>query len=100
MCGSSIDENTNEKKHCIQCTSIKKGTIFYRDFNCCPYTHIEKSIDLCCIGCDKPGVGSVDHDPSNNSCNDCALCCFPCNLLCDILCWCPMVFKCYNVEEI
>ena len=43
--------------------------------------------DLCCEGCDKPGLGSADHDPSNNSCDDCALVCLPCTLIGDFLCF-------------
>lgn len=96
---SRVNEDTREKHCCMTCKSVKTGSIFYREFNCCPYTHVEKSMDLCCTGCDKPGIGAVDHDPSNNSCNDCALCCCPCFLIMDIICWCPMVFKCYEIEK-
>ena len=74
--------------------------------NCCqnhyprmPYFHIQQNCDYCCIGCDKPGVGSMEHNPSNNSCNDFALCCCPCSLIADILC-CPcMVFGYYTVTN-
>ena len=100
MVFSKINEETGEKQCCIKCTSNKTGFIFYREFNCCPNSHVEKSFDLCCIGCDKPGIGAVDHDPGNNSCNDCAILCCPCFLLMDIICWCPMVLKLYNVDEI
>ena len=66
----------------------------------CPYTHSEKSFDLCCIGCDKPGPGAKDHNPGDNSCDDCALCCLPFNIVQDILCCIPMVFGCYTVEKV
>ena len=65
----------------------------------CPYTHSELVCDYCCIGCDKPGPGSPDHNPGNNSCNDCGLICCPCSLVMDILCFIPMVFGYYNVQE-
>ena len=64
-----------------------------------PYTHAQQSMDYCCIGCDKPGIGSNQHDPSDNSCNDMCLCCCPCALILDILCFCPMMFGCYTVEN-
>lgn len=35
-----------------------------------PYTHVQQSMDYCCIGCDKPGIGSNQHDPSQNSCKN------------------------------
>ena len=49
--------------------------------------------DNCCIGCDKPGIGAADHDPYANSCSDCALICFPCALLADLL---TVPCRCYN----
>lgn len=61
------------------------------------YTHVQKSIDNCCVGCDNSGIGSKQHDPAQNSCNDCGLCCFPCALVLDILCCIPMIFGCYTV---
>ena len=65
----------------------------------CPYTHSEQACDYCCIGCDKEGIGSQNHNPYNNSNSDCALICIPCTLVADILC-CPfMVFGCYNVTN-
>jgi hypothetical protein len=65
----------------------------------CPYTHSEKACDNCCIGCDKPGIGAVDHNPSDNACSDCALFCLPIDILADILC-CPcMVFGFWNVDK-
>ena len=65
----------------------------------CPYTHIEKTCDLCCIGCDKPGLGSKDHNPYDNSCTDCALCCFPFAVIADLLCYIPMCLNQYHVEK-
>lgn len=65
----------------------------------CPYTHTEKIYDLCCIGCDKPGLGSQEHDPGDNSCSDCALVCIPCALLLDIFCYIPMCFNKYTVKK-
>ena len=65
----------------------------------CPYTHTEKVYDLCCIGCDKPGLGSVDHDPGDNSCNDCALLCLPCALILDFFCYIPMCLNKYTVTR-
>ena len=65
----------------------------------CPYTHVKQSWDYCCIGCDKPGPGSPEHNPSNNACSDCGLLCTPCALVIDILCFIPMVFGYYNVQE-
>ena len=58
----------------------------------CPYTHTQQVFDLCCIGCEKPGAGSSDHNPYDNSCTDLALCCIPCAFLADIICCFPMVF--------
>ena len=49
----------------------------------CAFTY--QAWDSCCIGCDKPGIGAANHDPGNNSCNDCALCCVPVTILGDIL---------------
>lgn len=65
----------------------------------CPYTHTEKIVDLCCIGCDKPGLGAQDHDPGDNSCSDCALVCVPCTLLLDIICYIPMCLNKYTVQK-
>lgn len=64
-----------------------------------PYTHIAKQIDYCCIGCNKSGIGSNEHDPSENSCNDNALCCCPCALVLDILCFIPMCLGYYNLTN-
>jgi hypothetical protein len=65
-----------------------------------PYTHTEKSVDLCCVGCDKSGLGSKDHNPYNNSCNDCAALCCPVAVVLDILCFIPMCLGYYEVKEI
>jgi hypothetical protein len=64
-----------------------------------PYTHSEQACDYCCIGCDKPGIGSNQHDPSNNSDKDCALICLPLCIVFDVLCFFPMVFGCYEVHN-
>jgi hypothetical protein len=65
-----------------------------------PYTHTDYAFDMCCIGCDKPGIGSKHHNPAdNNCCSDCALFCCPCYLVMDIVCCIPMVFGCWIVEE-
>ncbi|VVU94419.1 hypothetical protein CPAV1605_141 [seawater metagenome] len=65
----------------------------------CPYWHSQERFDACCFGCDKPGIGSNEHNPSDNDCcNDCGIICLPCALVLDILC-CPfMVFGCYTVK--
>lgn len=70
--------------------------------NCepCVYTHMEKALDLCCIGCEKPGIGSNEHNPADNECSDNALMCCPCALVLDIICYIPMCFKCYNVNRL
>ena len=39
----------------------------------------------CLQGCEKPGLGHPDHDPSANECGDCALLCCPCAFTIDIL---------------
>ena len=64
-----------------------------------PYTHTEQAMDYCCIGCDKPGIGSNQHNPGDNSDKDCALCCIPCTIVCDVVCCIPMMFGCYNVQK-
>ena len=63
------------------------------------YTHTQQSMDNCCIGCNKAGIGSKQHDPSQNSCKDCGLCCLPCALVLDILCCIPIIFGCYTVYK-
>ena len=65
----------------------------------CPYTHIALVTELCCIGCDKPGIGSNEHDPYDNDCSDCAIFCCPCALVADVLCCIPMCFGFYNVTK-
>ena len=64
-----------------------------------PYTFTEKAYDLCCIGCDKPGIGSSSHNPSNNSCEDNALCCLPLTIVADILCYVPMCLGYVKVKK-
>ena len=66
----------------------------------CPYTHTEKSFDLCCVECDKPGIGSKDHVPNDNCCNQCTLLCCPVAFVLDVLCFIPMYLGYYEVEEI
>ena len=39
----------------------------------------------CGEGCNKPGLGHPDNDPSTNECGDCALLCCPCAFTIDIL---------------
>ena len=39
----------------------------------------------CCIGCDKPGLGASNHDPSQNSIQDCAFCCSPLTFVIDLI---------------
>jgi len=63
-----------------------------------PNTYTEQAFAYCCIGCDKPGIGSMAHDPSNNSNSDCALCCIPCTIVVDVLCFIPMCMGYINVE--
>ena len=59
----------------------------------CPYTHVQERFDSCCIGCDKPGIGSSQHNPGDNDCcNDFALLCCPCALVLDIFCFPFIVF--------
>ena len=48
-----------------------------------PYCHVQKKFDYCCIGCDKPGIGSMEHDPGNNSCDDCVYENCVCKMSCD-----------------
>ena len=65
-----------------------------------PYTFTARSFDYCCIGCDKPGPGSMEHDPYNNACSDFALCCCPCTLVLDIVCSVPLIFGCLSLEKV
>ena len=65
----------------------------------CPYTYTQHTIDSCCIGCDKPGIGSPEHNPSDNSCSDCALFYCPCALVLDIFCFVPMSFGYCLIEK-
>jgi hypothetical protein len=64
-----------------------------------PYTHTEKIFDICCLECDKPGIGSKEYIP-NNTCNDCALLCCPVSFVLDILCFIPLCLGCYEIKEI
>lgn len=79
-------ENSNIKK--VSCCENCKKYHYPRY----PYTLTEQACDYCCIGCDKPGLGSNAHDPYNNSCSDCALLCVPCTIVIDIICCCPRIF--------
>ena len=65
----------------------------------CPYTHTQRAFENCCIGCEKPGIGSINPDPSRNCCSDCALLCTPFTIIADILCYIPMCFHLYNVSD-
>ena len=62
-----------------------------------PYWMSSKLCDLCLIGCDNPGIGSKDYQPSNN-CDDCALCCLPCSIVFDIICCIPLIFGCLTIK--
>jgi hypothetical protein len=91
---------------CFECYKVPEANID-DDYSRCykyaprvPYTFTAQSCDYCCIGCDKAGIGSKHHDPSQNSCNDIALCCFPCSLLLDIVCSIPLIFGCLTLEKI
>ena len=55
---------------------------------------VNNTIENCCIGCDKPGIGAADHNPSDNSCNDCALLCCPVAFVIDLI---TMPCRCYNL---
>ena len=65
----------------------------------CPYTHSELVCDYCCIGCDKPGIASMEYNPSDSECSDCAIICLPCTIVLDIFCCIPMTFGCYILER-
>ena len=51
--------------------------------HCFPLT--EETYINCCKGCNKPGLGHPQHDPSANECADCALMCCPCAFTIDLL---------------
>ena len=51
--------------------------------NIFPLTH-QTFVD-CSEGCDKPGVGSPNHDPYDKDCGDLALCCCPCAFTIDFV---------------
>ena len=38
----------------------------------------------CSEGCNNPGVSHPAHDPYDNKCGDCALCCCPCAFVTDV----------------
>ena len=50
----------------------------------------------CCIGCDKPGLGASNHDPSQNSIKDCAFCCSPLTAVIDLMTY-PFRLCCFGV---
>lgn len=82
------DTNTNSnKKSCCD-------THYMR----CPNTFTQLAFVNCCIGCEKPGLGSNEHNPGDNDCSDCALVCCPCALALDIICFIPMCFGFINIE--
>ena len=89
----TLQENESKKKcdKCIKCCSDYRPRV--------PYTYTERACDDCCDGCDKPGIGSKNHDPNDNSCDDCALICVGCTSILDIICCIPMVFGCWIVEK-
>ena len=62
-----------------------------------PNTHLMLAYVNCCIGCDKPGMRSMEHNPANNSCSDFACFCCPCALIADTICYIPMCFGFYNI---
>ncbi len=49
----------------------------------CPYFLTSFTYVNCSTGCDKPGIGSQEHNPSNNEYSDCALVYLPCTLVFD-----------------
>lgn len=80
---------TNTKKN--KCCNVHKPR--------CPYTFTEQALDYCCIGCDKPGIASAEHDPADNRCSDCAIVCVPCTIIVDILCCIPLIFGYITVDK-
>jgi hypothetical protein len=87
-----MDTTNDDSNKCCKCCK--------KHYPRCPYTHVEERFDSCCIGCDKPGIGSSEHNPGDNDCsNDCALLYCPCALILDIFCFPFMVFGYYNVEK-
>ena len=90
---------------CLGCYKVSEAEINTDYSRCCkymprfPYTFTAPACDNCCIGCDKPGLGSILHDPHTNSCSDWALCCFPCTITRDILCSIPLIFGCLTLEK-
>ncbi len=53
-----------------------------------------KTITDCGEGCDKPGVGSPNHDPYDNDCKDCAMMCCPFALVIDLIMLPTLPFRC------
>ena len=51
--------------------------------HCFPLTR--ETYIKCGEGCNKPGLGHPQHDPSANECADCALMCCPCAFTIDLL---------------
>ena len=90
MCSSENKNKSENDIHDNNSASQLKCTLL-------PYTNVKKTFDLCMIGCEKPGIGSNEHDPSDNSCGDCALCCCPCALVLDILC---IPFMCCGIYKV
>ena len=84
---SIITEQSNDNSSCC------------KNINPCPYTYSEKVYDLCCIGCDKPGIGHSSHNPGDNSCEDCAIFCLPFTIVVDILCYVPLCLGYIKVEK-
>lgn len=56
-----------------------------------PYTHTQNTYDRC-------GVYLVTNDSCYLCYSEMALCCCPCALILDILCFCPMIIGCWNVK--
>ncbi len=44
-----------------------------------------KTYNNCCIGCDKPGLGASNHNPSQNRISDCAFWCSPVAFVIDLI---------------
>lgn len=64
-------------------SSSNTGEDSFGNFSWCPC--VNDTINNCCIGCDKPGIGAADHNPYDNSCSDCALFCCPCAFIIDLI---------------
>ena len=66
-------------------------------FCSCPETTNTHS--LCCEGCEKPGLGSPEHNPYDETSSDCALLCCPCAFLKDLFTYPYRVCFKYREEE-